>query len=38
MEELATIMGCGTGSFPTKVQLWNEVIEIMEKRLATWKM
>lgn len=50
LEELAGIMGCGIGSFPTTylglplgakykaIEVWNGVIEKVEKRLATWKM
>jgi len=50
LEELAGIMGCSIDTFPTKylglplgakfkdAGVWNEVIEKMERRLATWKM
>ncbi|WMV44892.1 hypothetical protein MTR67_038277 [Solanum verrucosum] len=50
LEELAGIMGCSIDTFLTKylglplgakfkdAGIWNEVIEKMERRLATWKM
>lgn len=50
LEELAGIMGCGIGHFPTTylglplgakykaTEVWNGVTEKVENRLATWKM
>nr|XP_009779409.1 PREDICTED: uncharacterized protein LOC104228625 [Nicotiana sylvestris] len=50
LEELAGIMCCGIGSFPItylglslgakhkSVEVWDGVIEKVEKRLATWQM
>nr|XP_009785833.1 PREDICTED: uncharacterized protein LOC104234042 [Nicotiana sylvestris] len=50
LEELADIMGCDVGSFPTTylglplgarykvAEVWSGVIEKVEKRLATWQM
>ncbi|XP_070025308.1 uncharacterized protein [Nicotiana sylvestris] len=47
--ELADIMGCNTGSFPTtylglplgtkykSTEIWNAVVEKFEKKLATWQ-
>ncbi|CAN4115232.1 unnamed protein product [Withania somnifera] len=50
LEELAEIIGCNIGSFPSTYlglplgakyksnEIWTEVIEKFVKRLATWKM
>nr|XP_016515287.1 PREDICTED: uncharacterized protein LOC107831999 [Nicotiana tabacum] len=50
LEELANLMGCSIGSLPTTylglplgakykaTDIWNGVIERVEKKLATWKM
>ncbi|WMV25457.1 hypothetical protein MTR67_018842 [Solanum verrucosum] len=50
LEELADIMGCNIGSFPStylgiplgaqhkSTEIWTGVIEKFEKRLATWQM
>lgn len=50
IEELASVMGCSIGTFPTtylglplgskfkNVEIWNGIIEKFEKRLASWQM
>lgn len=49
LEELAGILSCSTGTFPTtylgslgtkfkSTGIWNGIIEKFEKRLSTWKM